>query len=75
MPEELREAIEKVNQAAHAKGKKSGMFCTSGAQAREFADQGFDMVSCHSTGTCFKLIASTDQHHNGCGSSAKLRRE
>jgi len=46
MPEELRTAIEKVNKAAHAKGKKSGMFCTSGAQAREFADQGFDMVYC-----------------------------
>jgi len=46
MPEELRTAIEKVNKAAHAQGKKSGMFCTSGAQAREFADQGFDMVSC-----------------------------
>jgi len=45
MPEELRTAIEKINKAAHAKGKKSGMFCTSGAQAREFADQGFDMVS------------------------------
>ncbi|KAF2266862.1 Phosphoenolpyruvate/pyruvate domain-containing protein [Lojkania enalia] len=42
---ELVEAIEKVKDAAHAEGKKVGIFCTSGEQAKKFADQGFDMIS------------------------------
>lgn len=45
MHEELKSAIERIHGAAHAKGKKVGIYCTSGAQAREYADKGFDMVS------------------------------
>ncbi|KAL9075999.1 MAG: hypothetical protein Q9157_003826 [Trypethelium eluteriae] len=43
--EELRAAIETVRRAAAKAGKKSGFYCTSGAQSREYAEKGFDMVS------------------------------
>ena len=42
---ELKEAILKTQQAAKANGKSSGIYSTSGEQAREFAEQGFNMVS------------------------------
>jgi 4-hydroxy-2-oxoheptanedioate aldolase len=45
MHEELKEAIEEIKDAAHAEGKKVGIYCTSGEQSREFAEKGFDMVS------------------------------
>lgn len=42
---ELKEAIAKVLRAAKDNEKSSGIYCTSGDQAREYADQGFNMVS------------------------------
>ena len=42
---ELKDAIAKVLRAAKDNEKSSGIYCTSGDQAREFADQGFNMVS------------------------------
>ncbi|KAF2869888.1 2,4-dihydroxyhept-2-ene-1,7-dioic acid aldolase-like protein [Massariosphaeria phaeospora] len=45
MHAELKSAIDRIKDAAHAEGKKVGIYCTSGEQAREFADKGFDMVS------------------------------
>ena len=45
MAEELKTAIATVLKAAKAANKASGIFATSGKQAREFADQGFQMVS------------------------------
>lgn len=45
MHDELKSAIEKIKEAAHAEGKKVGIYCTSGEQARMFAGQGFDMIS------------------------------
>lgn len=44
MHEELKKAIARILQAAKDNGKGSGIYCTSGDQAREFADQGFQMV-------------------------------
>lgn len=44
MHEELKKAVAKVNQVARESKKKSGIFATSGDQARQFADQGFQMV-------------------------------
>ena len=41
---ELKTAIAKVQKAAAAAQKKSGIYCTSGDQARMYADQGFNMV-------------------------------
>ena len=42
---ELKGAIAKVLRAAKDNEKSSGIYCTSGDQAREYADQGFNMVS------------------------------
>jgi len=42
--EELATAITKVREAAAKAGKYSGIYCTSGAQARDYADTGFQMV-------------------------------
>ena len=42
--ETLKTAIEKIQKAAVAAGKKAGIYCISGDQARRYADQGFHMV-------------------------------
>ncbi|KAL8771111.1 MAG: hypothetical protein Q9209_003282 [Squamulea sp. 1 TL-2023] len=46
MHNELKEAITKIQRAAKRNQKASGIYATSGDQAREYADQGFQMVSC-----------------------------
>ncbi|CAI6251130.1 unnamed protein product [Periconia digitata] len=45
MHQELKDAIEKIKEAAHAEGKKVGIYCTSGEQAKEYAKKGFDVIS------------------------------
>ncbi|KAF2472017.1 Phosphoenolpyruvate/pyruvate domain-containing protein [Lindgomyces ingoldianus] len=45
MHEELVKAIDSIKVAAHAEGKKVGIYCTSGEQAREYAEKGYDMIS------------------------------
>ncbi|KAF2731177.1 Phosphoenolpyruvate/pyruvate domain-containing protein [Polyplosphaeria fusca] len=45
MDKELVDAIDRIKEAAHAKGKKVGIYCTGGEQAREMAEKGFDMIS------------------------------
>ena len=45
MHDNLHAAIAKIIKAANAAGKKAGIFCTSGEQAKEYADQGFHMIS------------------------------
>ena len=45
MSEELKGAIAKVLQTAKDNKKHTGIYATSGEQAREFADQGFQMIS------------------------------
>jgi 4-hydroxy-2-oxoheptanedioate aldolase len=45
MHDELKQAIAKIRDAAHAQGKKVGIYCTSGEQSREYAEMGFDMIS------------------------------
>ena len=44
MHDELKDAVAKVQRVAKENGKTSGIYSTSGEQAREFADQGFNMV-------------------------------
>ncbi len=41
---ELKNAIAMVQRAAKENEKSTGIYATSGDQAREFADQGFNMV-------------------------------
>ncbi|KAI4282554.1 MAG: hypothetical protein L6R38_002851, partial [Xanthoria sp. 2 TBL-2021] len=45
MHDELKEAVAKIQRVAKENQKASGIYATSGDQAREFADQGFQMVS------------------------------
>lgn len=45
MHDNLHAAIAKTLKAANAAGKKAGIFCTSGEQAKSYADQGFHMIS------------------------------
>jgi 4-hydroxy-2-oxoheptanedioate aldolase len=45
MHDNLHVAIEKVFKAATEAGKKTGIFCTSGTQAKIYADMGFHMIS------------------------------
>ena len=46
MHPELKEAIAKIMRAAKENKKSTGIYATSGEQARSFADQGFNMVWC-----------------------------
>ncbi|KAK5011628.1 hypothetical protein LTR60_004730, partial [Cryomyces antarcticus] len=45
MHPDLKAAIATIHKAATDAGKRSGIYCTSGEQAREFADHGFHMIS------------------------------
>ncbi|KAM5356189.1 hypothetical protein ACJ41O_002835 [Fusarium nematophilum] len=45
MAPELKAAIAKILSASKNAGKKTGVYCTGGEQARQFADQGFDMMN------------------------------
>lgn len=45
MHQELKDAITRILQVAKENKKSTGIYATSGEQAREFADQGFHMVS------------------------------
>jgi 4-hydroxy-2-oxoheptanedioate aldolase len=45
MHQELKDAIEKIKDAAHAEGKKVGIYTNSGPEAKAYADRGFDMIS------------------------------
>lgn len=43
--QEVKDALAKVLAASRKAGKKTGIFATSGQQAREFAAQGFEIIS------------------------------
>ncbi|KAM0276417.1 hypothetical protein ACHAQH_006769 [Verticillium albo-atrum] len=45
MKPELKQAISRILEATHKAGKKAGIFCTSGEQGKQFADEGFDMIN------------------------------
>ena len=45
MHDELKEAVAKILEVAKENKKNSGIYSTSGEQARQFADQGFQMVT------------------------------
>lgn len=45
MHQDLKDAIEKIKEAAHAEGKKVGIYCTDGQQARGYTERGFDFIS------------------------------
>ncbi|MCJ1392036.1 hypothetical protein MMC18_004903 [Xylographa bjoerkii] len=45
MDDELHEAIATIQRSAKEHDKSTGIYCTSGDQARQYADQGFHMIS------------------------------
>ncbi|KAL8953453.1 MAG: hypothetical protein Q9222_000700 [Ikaeria aurantiellina] len=45
MHEELKEAVAKILQVAKENKKSCGIYATSGEQARQYADEGFHMIS------------------------------
>ncbi|CAM1507200.1 Fc.00g068410.m01.CDS01 [Cosmosporella sp. VM-42] len=45
MAQELKTTLSKVLDASRKAGKKCGIYCTGGEQAKMFADQGFDMMN------------------------------
>lgn len=45
MDQGLSDAIKTIHEAAQAGGKYTGIYCNDGAQAREFANKGFHMMS------------------------------
>ena len=45
MHQELKDAIDKIKDAAHAEGKKVGIYCTDGQQAQGYVQRGFDFIS------------------------------
>lgn len=45
MHQELKDAIMHIHDAAEKNGKRTGIYCTTGEQSREYADKGFNMVS------------------------------
>jgi len=45
MHDNLHAAIDRVLKASINAGKKAGIFCTSGEQAKKYADMGFQMIS------------------------------
>lgn len=56
MKPELKDAIEKILRACRKAGKKCGVYSTTGEQAKQFADQGFDMIS---VATDYSLLGSS----------------
>lgn len=42
---EVEKVIQKILEVAHRKGKKCGIYCSSGKQAFQRAQQGFDMIN------------------------------
>ncbi|EON67458.1 2,4-dihydroxyhept-2-ene-1,7-dioic acid aldolase [Coniosporium apollinis CBS 100218] len=45
MHQELKDAIMHIHEAAEKNGKRTGIYCTTGEQSREYADKGFNMIS------------------------------
>ncbi|KAM0549859.1 hypothetical protein ACHAPJ_009106 [Fusarium lateritium] len=58
MDQELEEAIAKVLSAGKAAGKKVGIYCSSGEQARTYRDQGFDMMNVLTDYSALRFAAS-----------------
>ncbi|KAF5003051.1 hypothetical protein FDECE_10397 [Fusarium decemcellulare] len=57
MTQELKDAIARVLAASQKAGKKTGVYCTGGEQAKLFADQGFDMMNVVTDYTALDFVA------------------
>ncbi|KAM0245137.1 hypothetical protein ACHAP5_005677 [Fusarium lateritium] len=72
MAPELKEAIAKILAASQKAGKKTGVYCTGGEQAKVYADQGFDMMNVVTDYTSLGLVAK-EQLSFADGSAAPTR--
>ncbi|OAL38856.1 hypothetical protein AYO20_02062 [Fonsecaea nubica] len=55
-PPEMTEAVARILKAAKDAGKKAGIYCPSGEPARQYADQGFHMISAATDATALPTI-------------------
>ncbi|KAJ4272239.1 hypothetical protein NW762_000950 [Fusarium torreyae] len=72
MASELKDAIAKILSASQKAGKKTGVYCTGGKQAKIYADQGFDMMNVVTDYTSLGLVAK-EQLSFADGSAAPTR--
>ncbi|KAJ3520127.1 hypothetical protein NM208_g13845 [Fusarium decemcellulare] len=72
MTQELKDAIARVLAASQKAGKKTGVYCTGGEQAKLFADQGFDMMNVVTDYTALDFVAK-EQLSFANGSSKPAR--
>ncbi|CAF3593561.1 unnamed protein product [Fusarium graminearum] len=72
MASELKGAIAKILAASQKAGKKTGVYCTGGEQAKVYADMGFDMMNVVTDYTSLALVAK-EQLSFADGSSAPAR--
>ncbi|KAH8881259.1 Phosphoenolpyruvate/pyruvate domain-containing protein [Thozetella sp. PMI_491] len=56
MDPELHDAIARVLDATNKAGKKCGIYCTSGEQARHYADMGFHMITVATDVTALQAV-------------------
>jgi 4-hydroxy-2-oxoheptanedioate aldolase len=61
---EVLTAMETIRKAAANAGKKSGIYATSGEQARSYADQGFNMVGSCSCMQSLAAVADVGTHRS-----------
>lgn len=60
MDPELKDAIARILEASHKAGKKCGIYCSNGEQAKICADQGFDMINVATDFTSLTSIANAE---------------
>ena len=73
MHDSLNAAIQKIHDVAKAAGKKSGIFCTGGEQAKGYADMGFDMISVATDQLMLPTIMTSHLYQaKGAGPAPKL---
>ncbi|CAG7556827.1 unnamed protein product [Fusarium equiseti] len=72
MASELKDAIAKILAASQKAGKKTGVYCTGGEQAKAYADLGFDMMNVVTDYTSLGLVVK-EQLSFADGSAAPAR--
>jgi 4-hydroxy-2-oxoheptanedioate aldolase len=72
MASELKDAIAKILAASQKAGKKTGVYCTGGEQAKAYADLGFDMMNVVTDYTSLGLVVK-EQLSLADGSAAPAR--
>lgn len=57
---ELSSAIQRVLETSHKFGKKCGIYCTSGQQAKEYAKVGFDIIHVATDFTSLQFVMAQE---------------